>query len=158
MASLGGNQRLLLVVGSGLGGLGGLKDLGLGGLGLFGRGVGEFGGLFRNSRLGNGSGCGSRASTRTANHLLNLSGVVAGILLAKSGKLISLLLSNAADLSSLGIDGIRGSLDVAVDELLVGGVDEGNEESDGGANDGKAPVGNELDEIVRQEGSDTSLQ
>lgn len=44
-----------------------------------------------------------------------------------------------------------------IDELLVGSVDEGNKESQGGAEDGKAPVGNKLDEEVGDEGSKAGL-
>ena len=45
-----------------------------------------------------------------------------------------------------------------VDELFVGSVDEGDKESQGGAEDGKAPVGNKLDEEVGDEGSEAGLR
>jgi hypothetical protein len=115
--------------------------------------------LSRGSReVGSLLGCGRGGGLVAAEHLLDLAGVVTGVLLAHSRKLTGLLLGNAADLGGLGVDGVRGVLDMVVDELLVGSVDEGQEEGEGGPDDGKAPVGNELDEVVGDEGSDTSLQ
>lgn len=149
VACLGGNQGLFLLLG------GGLRSLGGNGL-LRGSGR-ELGSLGRSSRLGDGNWRGSRAGASTANHLLNLSGVIASILLAKSGDLVSLLLGDAAYLGRLGVDGVGSVLDVVVDELLVASVHQGDKEGNGGANDGEAPVGNELDEVVGHEGSDAGL-
>lgn len=154
-AHLSSNQRLLLGNSRHLGDLGGGVGGGLlgGGNGLLGRGGGELGslGLLLG---GDGGGSGGGAATH---HLLNLAGVVASVLLAESSNLVGLLLGSGAQLSSLGVDGVAGSLEVLVDELLVGGVDEGNEEGEGGAENGKAPVGDELDEEVGDEGSDAGL-
>lgn len=68
-----------------------------------------------------------------------------------------MLLGNRAELSRLGADNLAGMLELGVDELLVGGVDERGEEDDGGGDDGQAPVGNNLDEVVRDEGSEGGL-
>lgn len=112
-------------------------------------------------RLGNRSrgrsGSGRGTSTLAPKHLLHLSGVFASVLLAHGGKLISLLLGHAADLGCLSIDSLGSVLEVVVDQLLVGGVDERNEEGDSGGNDGKTPVWHQLDEMIRQESSDASL-
>lgn len=124
MWHLGGNQRLLLgnsrdlrelgrLVGSRLSnrdGLGGGSDRKLGTLG---RGDGN---LFGGSRGG-----GRRRAA--ANHVLDLASVITGVLLAKSSKLIGLLLGGVADLSSLSVDDFGGILEVLIDELLVGSVD-----------------------------------
>lgn len=124
-------------------------------LGLLGRGDGEHGLLGGGHGRGLGRGRG-RGATATQ-HLLNLAGVVARILLAHGGEVVGLLLGDAADLSGLGADRIRSVLEVVVDELLVGGVDEGNEEGDGGADNSQAPVGHELDQVVGDEGGDAGL-
>lgn len=88
---------------------------------------------------------------------LDFVGVVASILLAQGGDLVHLLGSNIADLVSLGIDNLGGVVDLRIDELLVGSINQGHEEDDGGADNGKAPVGNELDQEVGDESSDASL-
>jgi hypothetical protein len=49
-------------------------------------------------------------------------------------------------------------LQLAVDKLLVGGVNERSEEADSRGNHGKAPVWDDLDEIVRQECAEGGLE
>lgn len=94
---------------------------------------------------GRGLGGGSRRSAAAAEHLLDLAGVVASILLADGRKLANLLLGDVSDLASLGADGVGRVLQVAVDKLLVRGVDEGNEERGSGPNKSEAPEWDELD-------------
>lgn len=89
--------------------------------------------------------------------LLNLASVVASVLLSKSGNVVNLLLRNIADLSSLSVDHIGSGLELSVDELLVGGVHERGEEDDSSSDDSKAPVGNNLDQVVADEGGSESL-
>lgn len=150
---LSSNQRLLFRGGGHLGDL--LNN------GLLGRGSGKDGngllgcGLGSRSRSSRGSGGGR--SIAAAEHLLDLFAVITSILLAHGGDLVSLLLSELTDLSGLGVDGIRGVLDVGVDELLVRGVDERNEEGNGGSDDSKTPVRDELDKEVGEESGSASL-
>jgi hypothetical protein len=49
-------------------------------------------------------------------------------------------------------------VELLINQLLVGGINQRNKENDGGANNSKAPVGNKLDKIVRNEGSDKGLR
>lgn len=65
--------------------------------------------------------------------------------------------SDLAQLLSLAVDHIRDLLKVVVDKFLVGAVDQGYEERQGGGYQRKAPVGNDLDEVIRQECSEGNL-
>jgi hypothetical protein len=49
-------------------------------------------------------------------------------------------------------------LEVAINQLLVGNVDQGSEEDDAGREEGHAPHGEELDEVVGEEGSKEGLE
>lgn len=88
---------------------------------------------------------------------LGLGSIIAQVLLCDLSGLFSVLSDKAADLMSLVIDDLAGVSKLAVDELLVGGIYERSEESDRGSNQGQSPVGNNLDEVVRDEGSESSL-
>jgi hypothetical protein len=46
---------------------------------------------------------------------------------------------------------------VMVDQLLVGLVDEGPEEEGGGGDKGETPEGDDLDEVIGEEGTKESL-
>ena len=142
--NLSSNQRLLF------GSIGDLGDLLRSRLLSWGRR--ELGGSLLGA-LGL-SGNGGRA-TVAAEHLLDLASVVASVLLAHGSELIGLLLSNAANLGSLGVDGLGSILDLLVNELLVGGVDKRNQESYSGADNSETPVGDELDEEVGEESCNT---
>ena len=83
------------------------------GLGLIGRGRREFSLLDGNGDRGRSS------SAFASKHLLNLDSIVASVLLAHGGNLISLLVGNASDLGGLGVDGIGSGLDVLVNHFLV---------------------------------------
>lgn len=143
---LGSRDGDLLVDGVLLGNLGEVDLLGLGG--VLSGGVGKLG-----RRLDDDLARGSLARQKS----LDLVGVVASILLAESGNLVELLLGNILDLGGLGVNQVGGVLDLRIDKLLVAGVDQGNKENDGGADDGETPVGDELDEEVGDEGSNPSL-
>ena len=79
---------------------------------------------------------------------LGLGSVVAQVLLCDLSCLFGVLGDKVAELVSLVIDDLAGVSKLAVDELLVGGVDERSQESDRGSNQGQTPVGNDLDEVV----------
>lgn len=89
--------------------------------------------------------------------ILDLVGVVTSVLLADGRNLLHLLRSDISNLSGLRVDQLRSMVNLLVDELLVRGVDQGNQESNSGSNDGKTPVRNKLDQVVRDEGSDEGL-
>lgn len=61
------------------------------------------------------------------------------------------------DLISLLVDNVGGIGDVVVDELLVGLVDERCKEEDGGGDEGKTPQWDDLDQVVRGEGTKEGL-
>lgn len=69
-----------------------------------------------------------------------------------------MLAGQLLELRGLGIDDVGRLPQVVVNELLVGGVDERDEEEQSGADERETPVGHNLDEVVRDEGSDTSLR
>lgn len=71
--------------------------------------------------------------------------------------MIGLLLSDAANLSSLGVDGFRSVLQMVIDDLLVGGIDQGSKKGNRNGKNSKAPVRDELDKVVRKKGSDQGL-
>jgi hypothetical protein len=62
------------------------------------------------------------------------------------------------DLLGLLVDHVGGVLEVVVDKLLVGLVDERAEEEDGCGDQGKAPEWDDLDQVVGQESSDEGLE
>ena len=95
--------------------------------------------------------------TGTMDQGLGLGGVVTQVLLGQVGGLLRVLLSGRAELSSLGVDKVAGLLELVVDELLVGGVDERSKEDDGGADHGQSPVRDDLDQVVREEGGESDL-
>lgn len=129
---------------------GGSGEVGLlhGGLGLVGRGGGEL--LLLLGGLGRGGAA--------AEDALGLCRVVAHVLLGEVGHVGGVLAGGGAELSRLLVDDVRGVLELLVDDLLVHGVDGGHGEGDGGAEDGEGPVGDDLDEEVRDEGNDKGLR
>ena len=140
---LGGDERLLLMLGS--------HNRLLGDLELVPRSRGEVGILeVALGRLGLG---GAGATDQG----LGLGGIVTHVLLGEQSGLLGVLLGDGAQLGGLVVDHIVGLLEVVVDELLVGGVDQRNGEGESGAEQCETPVGNDLDEVVREEGTDSSL-
>lgn len=97
-------------------------------------------------------------SSLAADHLLSLGSVVANILLGDLGGLGSVLAGHAAQLLGLGVNHISSLSQVVVDQLLVGGVDQRGEEGDGGCDKSKTPVGNNLDQVVREESRECNLK
>lgn len=59
-----------------------------------------------------------------------------------------MLASDLTKLLALRVDNITGLLEVVVDELLVSRVDKRCKENDRGGDQGKAPVGDDLDKVV----------
>ena len=88
---------------------------------------------------------------------LGLGRVVAHVLLGHLGGVLGALLGNRAELGRLSANNLAGVLELGVNELLVGGVDEWGEEDDRGGDDGQAPVGDDLDEVVRDKSSEGGL-
>lgn len=89
--------------------------------------------------------------------ILDFAAVIANVLLADVGNLLHLLRSNALDLGSLVVDELGSVVELLVDELLVGSVDQRHNKGNSGTNEGKTPDGNELYKVVRDESSDESL-
>lgn len=86
-----------------------------------------------------------------SNQGLGLGGILANVLLGQLGSLLGVLLSNGLELSSLGADDLASTVKLGIDNLLVGLVDEGTEEGNSSANQGKTPVGDDLDEVIGEE-------
>jgi hypothetical protein len=137
----GGRIQLLLESGGG-------RDLrSLCGLdGVLGRRRGKLGLLSRNGLLGLVNLL-ARRSLATEK-VLDLAAVVASVLLADVRDLFHLLRSDTLDLGSLGVDEFRSVVELLVNQLLVGRIDQGNNEGDSGTDDSKSPVRNKLDEVV----------
>jgi hypothetical protein len=108
-------------------------------------------GLLADSLGGRGG-----VGTLAAEHLLDLAGVVTSVLLSDGAHVLSLLLDDTLNLCSLSIDDVGSALEVLVDQLLVRGVNQRDEESHSGSDKSKAPVRDDLDEVVREESCDTS--
>lgn len=105
-----------------------------------------------------GRGHGRRgATTRVSDHLLSLGRVVSNILLCDIGGTSSVVAGELLDLRGLLVDNAGGIVDVAVDEFLVGLVDERGKEEDGGGDESKAPQWDDLDQVVGGEGTEEGL-
>lgn len=98
--------------------------------------------------LGDGRRNGAAAAT---NQLLGLGRVVPNILLCGLGGSRSVMAGELLDLFGLLVDDMGGILDVVIDELLVGLVDEWGKEEDGGRDERHAPKWDNLDQVVRDE-------
>ena len=80
-----------------------------------------------------------------------------GVLLHGLKPLACVLSSKVLYLVSLLANYISSVFELAVDELLVLKVDQRSEEDDTGCDQGHAPEGNNLDEVIGQECSQESL-
>ena len=89
---------------------------------------------------------------------LRLGSVVAYNLLSDLCGLLGVLLRNGAELSSLSIDNVTSMLQLPVNKLLVRGVDERRKEDDSRSNQRETPVRNDLDQVVRQKGTQGRLE
>lgn len=103
-----------------------------------------------------GGGCRGRGLTATE-QLLGLGGVVAHVLLGDFGGLGGVGASNLPELLGLGSHDVLRILKVVIDQLLVGGVDQGNREQQSGGEERKSPVRNDLNEPVGEEGAECDL-
>jgi hypothetical protein len=104
-----------------------------------------------------GDGRGDRAAAAT-DHLLSLGRVFSNILLCSLGGSCGVVACELLDLLGLLVDHVGGVLEVVVDKLLVGLIDERAEEEDGCGDQGKAPEWDDLDQVVGQESSDEGLE
>ena len=99
-------------------------------------------------RLRGGLGSSLRGDGSASDQLLSLGGIVAEILLRELSSLGCVLASHLSELLGLSVDNITNLLKVVVNELLVSHIDQGRKENNGGGQQGKDPVGHDLDEIV----------
>jgi hypothetical protein len=65
--------------------------------------------------------------------------------------------SELLDLLGLGVDDVGCVLDVVVDKLLVGLVDERGEEDNRGGDQGEAPEWDNLNQVVGEESANEGL-
>jgi hypothetical protein len=93
----------------------------------------------------------------TTKQFLSLGSVVTNVLLRDLSRLGSVLACNCAKLLGLGVDHVRGLLQVVIDKLLVRRIDERCKEGDSSCDQGKTPVRDNLDEVIRQESSNSNL-
>lgn len=68
-----------------------------------------------------------------------------------------MLAGEGLDLLGLIVDDLGGAGEVVIDELLVGLVDKGSKEEDGGGDKRQSPEWYNLDEVVREECGNESL-
>ena len=61
------------------------------------------------------------------------------------------------DLLSLLVDDAGGVIDVVINEVLIGLVDEWCQEEDRSRNEGKAPYWDDLNQIIREESTEQGL-
>lgn len=99
----------------------------------------------------------SGASTVLVDGSLSLLGSLLSVALCGLESLSSMLVSKLLDLLSLLVGDVVTLLDLSVNDLLVLDVDERTEEGDHGGDQGQTPERNELDQEVREEGSEESL-
>ena len=62
-----------------------------------------------------------------------------------------MLACEVSNLTRLLVDSFLGVGEVVVDELLVAGIDQGAEVSDGSADEAEAPEGHDIDEVIGEE-------
>jgi hypothetical protein len=72
--------------------------------------------------------------------------------------LVGVLGGDFAELLSLLVGDLSGVVEVGVDELLVGDVDQRSEVDDAGGDEEQAPLGSDLDEEVADQSSEESLE
>jgi hypothetical protein len=89
--------------------------------------------------------------------LLCLGGVLLGVALNRLGSVSSVLFGESLDLRSLVASDLTTLLKLSIDSLFVLDVDEGSEVGDKSRNQGQAPERDELDEEVRDQGSEEGL-
>lgn len=112
-------------------------------------GLGLGGGRGRSGGLG--------AGLATLQQLLGLGGVVSHVLLGHLSGLGGVRACNLSELLGLGTDNVLRVLNVVVNQLLVGGVDQRHGEEEGGGEKRKSPVRDDLDKPVGEESADGDL-
>lgn len=103
------------------------------------------------------SACGRSRGLTATEQLLSLGGVVAHVLLGNLGGLGSVGTGNLSKLLGLCSHNVLGVLQVVVDQLLVGRVNQRNSEQEGGGEERKSPVWDNLHEPVGEEGAKGNL-
>lgn len=88
---------------------------------------------------------------------LSLGGTVSHVLLGELSSLRGMLASDLLELVGLGLNDAGNLLQVLVDHLLVCLVDKRSHKGKGGGHEGETPVWNNLDQPVRDQGSNTGL-
>ena len=156
-AAVGGNR--LLVRGNGRAGLinGSGRGSGIlrrgGGVVLLNGSTGELrGGVLADVALVDGGLLGA------PNVLLSEANVLRGRLAGSLHSLVGVLGGDFAELLGLLVGNLGGIVEVRVDELLVGYVDQRSEVDDAGRDEDKAPLGSDLDKEVADESSEESLE
>jgi hypothetical protein len=97
------------------------------------------------------------ASTVLVDGVLSLGSVLLGKTLDGLGGVSGVLIRETLDLSGLLASDLTALLKLSVDDLLVLNVDERSEVGDKGGDQGQAPERNNLDEEVRDQGSEEGL-
>lgn len=141
-----------LLDGSGSGGSG-VVCRGSGGVALLDGSTGSLvGGLLADVVLVDGSLLG------TTNVLLSQADVLRGCGAGSFHGLVGVLGGDFAELLGLLVGNLSGVVEVGVNELLVGDVDQGSEVDNAGRDEEQAPLGSDLDEEVADEGGEESLE
>jgi hypothetical protein len=94
----------------------------------------------------------------TTNVFLSEAHVLRGRLAGSLHGLVGVLGGDFAELLGLLVGDLGGVVEVGVNELLVGDVDQRSEVDDAGGNEKKAPLGSDLDEEVADDGSEGGLK
>lgn len=152
---LGNGRAGLLDRGGGLldGGGSGSGVLGGGGVALLNGSTGNLvGGLLADVVLVDGGLLG------TTDVLLSQADVLRGCGAGSFHGLVGVLGGDFAELLGLLVGDLSGVVEVGVDELLVGDVDQGSEVDNAGRDEEQAPLGSDLDEEVANEGGEESLE
>ena len=103
-------------------------------------------------RLGAVDFRGSRAATSTTYVLLGFGTVVSSIRLDRLVSTSSMLAGEILQLIGLAVSDLRGVIDMVIDEVLIGHVDQGTHIDARGCDEGQAPEWNHLDEPVGKKG------
>lgn len=96
----------------------------------------------------------SRAATSTTDILLSLGAVVSSVRFDSLMGTCGMVASEVLELIGLGVGDFGGVLDVVINELLVGHVDQGTHVDAGDCDEGQAPEWNDLDEPVGEKSCD----
>lgn len=144
-------ERAGLLHGSGSGS--GVKSRRGGGVALLNGSTGSLvGGLLADVSLVDGSLLG------TSDVFLSEADVLRGCGAGSFHGLVGVLGRNFTELLGLLVGDLSGVVEVSVNQLLVGDVDQRSKVDDAGGNEEQAPLGGDLDEEVADEGGEESLE